>query len=246
MDPTETSAQDRERLADVLRQMRSLGDNCEFGFVQRAYKAEVSGLMRWSVAPPDKVLALLHRIAAGRLTTAGFYHFEGITPYSKKMILEADTGFCFHSVLVSDRPNGGKLVFSASEAERRALHHEEREKFMHFLTRFVEEVTQRPCLYAIRLIPNMDSALLRAIHTALRGLNPGNALLGVGAWDSLARFGDLGAVPGLRIAGVGKLAPYAAANEFDPEGWTAILRALAKGRDPIDGLEHHLPDPFTP
>jgi hypothetical protein len=45
------------RQRQALMRMQSLGVNCEFGFLQRSVGAEPLGLLRWTHAPLDKLLA---------------------------------------------------------------------------------------------------------------------------------------------------------------------------------------------
>ncbi|MBE7247769.1 MAG: hypothetical protein INR63_22720, partial [Actinomycetospora chiangmaiensis] len=43
-------------LAERLHAFRSLGDNCEFGFVQRYGGVEPSGLLRFSYTPMEDLI----------------------------------------------------------------------------------------------------------------------------------------------------------------------------------------------
>jgi tetratricopeptide (TPR) repeat protein len=45
--------------ADILLKFESLGENCEFGLVQRHYGAEPLGLLRWMGAEPDQLCLAL-------------------------------------------------------------------------------------------------------------------------------------------------------------------------------------------
>ena len=48
----------------------SLGDNCEFGFVQRNAGFEPSGLLRWAIAKPIDVVRFLENIYSCLLYTS--------------------------------------------------------------------------------------------------------------------------------------------------------------------------------
>ena len=55
---------DGDELRRLLLQFESIGDNCEFGTVQRRFAAEPVGLLRWSNVLLDKLIpALEHRFA---------------------------------------------------------------------------------------------------------------------------------------------------------------------------------------
>jgi len=47
------------KTAELAIQFESIGENCEFGLVQRRWGAEPLGLLRFASAPPDKLLAAL-------------------------------------------------------------------------------------------------------------------------------------------------------------------------------------------
>jgi hypothetical protein len=46
---------------EALMNMQSLGINCEFGFLQRACRAEPLGLFRWTLAPLQKLVPALEQ-----------------------------------------------------------------------------------------------------------------------------------------------------------------------------------------
>ena len=51
--------------ADIMMQFMSLGQNCEFGFAQRAFGAEPMDLLRWASTPLPVLLDLLRNRFAG-------------------------------------------------------------------------------------------------------------------------------------------------------------------------------------
>jgi hypothetical protein len=61
-DPTAGSETDPR---DLMGRFISLGQNCEFGFAQRAYKAESFDLLRWASTPMPILLELLRRRFSG-------------------------------------------------------------------------------------------------------------------------------------------------------------------------------------
>lgn len=73
----------QDALSNIGR-LQSLGENCEFGFVQRSLGVETSSLLRWAIAKPEDVAALLENIREGQ-TFEQLYAYESITPYSPKM-----------------------------------------------------------------------------------------------------------------------------------------------------------------
>ena len=49
----------------IIEQFESLGDNCEFGLVQRRFDAEPLGLLRWSGTEPEPLIAAVEARFAG-------------------------------------------------------------------------------------------------------------------------------------------------------------------------------------
>ncbi len=55
----EIEAVDDPIAREFFKKFESLGENCEFGLVQRRYGAEPLGLLRWNTTPPDMLLKML-------------------------------------------------------------------------------------------------------------------------------------------------------------------------------------------
>ncbi len=60
-----TASRERQAVAALLWQFESLGTDCVFGYVQRAYGAEPLGLLRWASMPFARLLAALTQRFAG-------------------------------------------------------------------------------------------------------------------------------------------------------------------------------------
>ncbi|QRZ14470.1 hypothetical protein JWJ88_11285 (plasmid) [Paracoccus methylovorus] len=95
----------------------SIGDNCEFGFVQRRAGVESGGLLRWAISPPGP---LAHAIST---RFSEIYKFENLIPSSPRMVRDLGSGLAFHTKMYSQE---GRFV--AVEAERRGIWEEEFEK----------------------------------------------------------------------------------------------------------------------
>ena len=83
-------------LSDIMLQFESLGQNCEFGLVQRHYQAEPLGLFRFSSTPlPKLLLALEHQLNGlgeqGSLTVS-------VSPNGQELMVEDEKfGFLYHA-----------------------------------------------------------------------------------------------------------------------------------------------------
>jgi hypothetical protein len=83
-------------LSDLALAFESLGENCEFGLVQRRFGAEPLGLLRFSSAPLPKLLAALEARfeGLGNPKNIEVQVSEGGTEY---MVLDTRFGFLYHA-----------------------------------------------------------------------------------------------------------------------------------------------------
>src|SRR6516225_7169551 len=108
--------------AAVLRHFESLGDNCEFGFVQRANGYEDGGLFRWSISPLEKLILCFDE------NFKDLYLFENLEPSAPDMVRDIATGLMFHTQMHSI---DGQFVLG--EAARRGIYAREKSKMDHLL-----------------------------------------------------------------------------------------------------------------
>ena len=81
---------------NIMLQFESLGQNCEFGLVQRHYQAEPLGLFRFSSAPLPKLLRALEQQLDG-LGEQGSLTV-GVSPTSQELMVEDQIyGFLYHA-----------------------------------------------------------------------------------------------------------------------------------------------------
>ena len=215
------SQTDLDQISDIV----SLGDNCEFGFVQRHLKLEPSGLLRWAIAKPEGILKLLQIFLAGKSLEA-FYAFEGIVPNSPKMVREAFTDFCFHTTMYSEKNDETKeLEFIHPLSERIELWKSEKEKILYLLTKFQNTLSESGKIYVIKKLPNVDFSTFSSLSEALAEFHSDNKLL-LAAVDK-TRAGEL-EQPRKKISTgyLKKFAPYSAANDCDYESWITVLKRL--------------------
>ncbi|MBB4304253.1 hypothetical protein GGD81_003311 [Rhodobium orientis] len=203
----------------------SLGDNCEFGFVQRHLGLEPSGLLRWAIAWPENVIALLERIAAGD-PLEGFFAFPGIEPYNAGMVREPVTGLLFHSQMRSSKdPETGVFSFQLPDDARREIHSTEESKFSYLLQKFQSTLRDEARLYVIRGTKKLTDAEISRVDMLLRGFNPGNRLL-VQTADPERPGTFETRDDGILIGYVRQLATYVQADCYDREGWADLIKAL--------------------
>jgi tetratricopeptide (TPR) repeat protein len=84
---------------ELLLQFESLGENCEFGLLQRRFGAEPLGLLRWTATHPPNLC---------RLLASGFAELgEGaelnitLTPWNEYIVKDGRSGVVFHTFISS-------------------------------------------------------------------------------------------------------------------------------------------------
>lgn len=194
---------------DISR-FESLGDNCEFGFVQRHLGVDPGGLLRWATTGPHLLPGLI------RSEFDGIYHFENLTPSSRDMVRDAGSGVFFHSRMTST--DG---VFDHSEAERRAIHGEEIGKIRYLVAKLLAALREGR-VFVLKHNRGLDVALVDSIAAAIAERGPG-WLLNVTAQGELP-VGEVAFVGrNVFTARVDRLAPYDKADDVSYEVWTGIL-----------------------
>src|SRR5437016_5768301 len=93
--------------ARIIAEFESLGDNCEFGFVQRHHGLEPGGLLRWASSNFD---GLVHALEC-RFT--GLYQLDDLEPYTPNMVIDRKYGIAFHSAMHS-KVKGRQLEYTVT------------------------------------------------------------------------------------------------------------------------------------
>ena len=101
--------------SELALQFESLGDNCEFGIVQRAIGVEPLGLLRFSSAPLDRMLLGLETGFDG--ITDGLEAFDGIPSGLEWSMHAPNYGMRWHTFVPPTEATAAQMV----ERERRRL-----------------------------------------------------------------------------------------------------------------------------
>lgn len=136
--------------ADALKRFESLGDNCEFGFVQRANGCEEGGLLRWAISPLDKLIDCLDT------EFTNFYRYENLEPSAPDMVRDAGTGLAFHSEM---RSINGQFVLD--DATRREVYARERTKMDYMRDKFLSRIRQENTVLVYKR--NIEVAMAKQI-----------------------------------------------------------------------------------
>jgi hypothetical protein len=199
--------------ADVLQRFESLGDNCEFGFVQRANGFEDGGLLRWSVSPLDKLILCLDT------NFKDFYLFDNLEPSAPDMVRDTGTGLMFHTQMHSI---DGRFVLD--EDACREIYVKEKGKMDHLLHKFRRRIQQPGviCVYKRNSGTTDDEA--QYLQRSLNKLGRSRLLL-VRSTDDKARWGTVDrSALGFLVGLLDEFAPYSAADQVSIRVWNELLK----------------------
>jgi hypothetical protein len=199
--------------AALLQRFESLGDNCEFGFVQRANGYEDGGLLRWSISPLDKLIDCFET------DFKGLYSYDNLEPSAPDMVRDTATGLMFHTQMHSIDGH-----FVLGEQARREVYARERDKIDHLLDKLRQRVRQPDtiCVYK-RNSGVADTDALR-LKQSLSKLGPSKLLVvrsteDRALWSTVESRGS-----GLLVGLINEFAPYSSADRVSFCIWNRILQ----------------------
>lgn len=202
--------------SDLIQGFEGLGDNCEFGLVQRYCGAEPLGLFRFSSVRIDH---LVHALDTDFSEYGGPEDLE---------VLVAPTGRLFgHSRRYGFPYNTSDFVAQTSPD---SIHRRELGKVAYLKRRLLEDLAEGEKIFVRKGGAEDTPEAVDALARAIRRHGPGQ-LLHVRADDAgagtVARRDET-----LMIGHVRRFAPYVTAYDIDLESWLDLCRsawALAKG-----------------
>jgi hypothetical protein len=195
-------------LAALMLRFESLGDNCEFGLVQREYGVEPLGLMRWTrCALPSLMKALDERFAAmGDPDRMVVHHFK-----EEYLIADKSYNFSYHPHVQIDEMTEADLL--AREKTR-----------IEFLrTKLLDDLADAEKIFVFKENAYLSLASARRLFRKLREFGP-NRLLYVVPTTDPSRVGTVERVEDGLIRGYtdgfGQYATLPDGIRFDT--WAAI------------------------
>jgi hypothetical protein len=210
--------------AALLQRFESLGDNCEFGFVQRANGYEDGGLLRWSISPLDKLILCFET------DFRDLYLFKNLEPSTPKMVRDIATGLMFHTQMHSIDGH-----FVLAEEARREVYAIERQKIDHLLDKFRQKVRQADTICVYKRNSGITDADAIRLQQSLSKLGPSNLLI-VRSTDDRARWGTVECSgSGLFVGLIDQFAPYFAADRVSIHTWNRLLQNASEFINVKDG-----------
>lgn len=105
---TEQTDTETQQFIKIAEQFESLGDNCEFGFVQRLLGAEPLGLLRFTAITPVDLLDFLH----SKFSDFGNHgSLEIIRTNTEVMLQDTKNRFSFHTFVKSEGLDESRFLF---------------------------------------------------------------------------------------------------------------------------------------
>jgi len=199
--------------AVVLRCFESLGDNCEFGFVQRANGYEDGGLFRWSISPLD---SLIHCFDTD---FRDLYLFDNLEPSAPDMVRDVATGLMFHTRMHSV---DGRFVLG--DTARREIYADEMSKIDHLLSRFRRRTREPGTICVYKRNSGVTDSEAQRLQQSINKLGP-SMLLVVRSTDDPARWSTVEqSNSGFLVGFVDAFAPYFAADQISFRIWNLVLQ----------------------
>ncbi len=205
----------------LVDRFENLGDNCEFGFVQRYFGREPLDLLRWAGS------SLPGLTRAFQADFADLYRLEDLQPVTANLVCDGKYDLRFHTALPIDRRESGGFAF-ALQGEALAEAHRKEQRHVAFLRdKFLDALADGEKIYVFRANAGVSGDDLSALHAAMcrKGLR---RLLTVIACDADHPDGVVRLrAPGLKVAGAYRLADYNHAEDAPFEAWSAICETAA-------------------
>jgi Glycosyltransferase 61 len=198
----------RKPIDELMLAFESLGDNCEFGLVQRHAGAEPLGLLRFAGMSLDKLIAALHSKfdRVGSIDAVTVYP-AGEPGRREFMVHETSLGTRYHTFILE------------GTIEPEELRQREAKRLGFLRRKMLDDLATAEKIWVWRELGMTDPARLQALLTLLRGLGP-NILLWVVAADGDHPPGTIERLERDFIKGyVERLAPYENATDISLKSW---------------------------
>lgn len=210
-------------MSDLVSHFENLGDNCEFGFVQRAAGHEEGGLFRWALV--SGVAPLIAGLETG---FAGIFAFDRLTSAGAgTMVFDAGSGIAFHTRMRATLTHG-RWVFDHDEAERREIHAEEADKLAYLVAKFRVTLAEGRKILVFKRNDGVSHPDALRLHAALARHGAARLLYVTRAREGEAPGTVRAVAPGLYHGLIDRFAPYDRADDVSLDVWLSICRnALA-------------------
>ncbi|WP_158933161.1 DUF563 domain-containing protein [Acidisphaera sp. S103] len=198
-------------LSELMLAFESLGDNCEFGLVQRHAGVEPLGLFRFAGMSLGKLVAALQRKLDG-LGTADTVkvYLSGTPGHREFMVHETSLDTRYHTFV------------HEGELDAEELRGREARRLTFLRRKLLEDLAVGEKIWVWRELGMTDPTRLQPLMDVLRALGP-NILLWVVAADEEHKPGTVERLDRDLLKGyVERLAPYENATDIRPISWLEV------------------------
>jgi len=198
-----------EELAGLMMRFESLGEDCEFGLVQRRCGAEPLGLLRFSSSPLPKLVAAMEAKFEG-LGNPDMIKVELASNGREYMVLDKRFGLYYHAWVL------------AGEKSPEEVHARECARLPFLSNKLLEDLQAADKIFVYRgMKPLAESDMLKLAAT-MRNFGP-TTLLWVEVADEEHEAGSVEEVAtGLLRGNIERFAPANNAHDFDLDAWIGI------------------------
>jgi hypothetical protein len=198
-----------EALTELMMRFESLGEDCEFGLVQRRCGAEPLGLLRFSSSPLPKLIAAMEAKFEG-LGAPDMIKVELASSGREYMVLDKRFGLYYHAWVL------------AGEKSPEEVHARECSRLPFLANKLREDLEGAEKIFVYRgMRPLAESDVLKLAAT-MRTFGP-TTLLWVEVADAEHETGSVEEVAaGLWRGNIERFAPANNAHDFSLEAWIGI------------------------
>ena len=203
-----------------VNEFESLGDSCEFGFVQRHYGSEPLGLLRWAGTSVEGLTKAL------QARFAGLYRLEDIEPFTTNLVRDVKYDIRLHTEMPIEASPGGLRFALTGEALREA-HAKELQHVEFLVDKFLDAMEDGDRIYVYRINAGLSVEQMKALHRALSSSSPQRLLVVVCATaeypNGMVRLLDRN----LKVAGLYRLADYEHTEDAPFDAWRLVCETAA-------------------
>jgi len=211
-------AVDNLPISELMLAFESLGQNCEFGLVQRHFNADPLGLLRFSSTPLPQLIGALDAKFRG-MGADGTLKIELSSNGREYMINELNYGFLYHAFV--------KL----GEAEPSEILDREMRRLPFLARKLVDDLERSEKIFVYRGMGSLEEEEVFPLVTSLRRYGP-NTLLFVNLADAAHQSGTVELrSPGFLVGYVDRFAPSEDASAFDAASWVHVCRQALRMRN---------------
>lgn len=203
---------------DLLTKFESIGDNCEFGFVQRFHGAEPSSLFRWATAPIEGVIAGLND------QWEHIFEHENMRPWAYDMAWDDRYRCAFHGEIRCEPDSEGHMQFAMDGEERKKALDTDQSKIRFLRDKTLKGLRTEDRIYVVKANAGLPFEQILELKAALDKYGNHKLLAVVQKdqvdWEGLTLF-----APNLKVATISQLASYSQVELAAYGEWTNLLQA---------------------